>query len=124
VCGLLGACSSDQDSASDDTEALEARAAKVTDLLAKNDWVAVRADFDDNMRGKLSEDGLERAWKAVVDEKGAFKARGEPKQVPKPGSFVVFDTPMEFENGPMKSRVTFDRNARIAGLFILIPEVV
>ena len=31
--------------------------------------------------------------------------------------------PLEFEAGPMKGRVAYDGDSRIAGLFVLNPEV-
>lgn len=105
-----------------DVEALRPKAAHVTELLVENDWKAVRADFDSTMEKGLSEDGLANAWAAVVAEKGAYVSHGEPTQIPKVGDTVVFDTPMTFERGEMKSRVTLRPNGEIAGLFILVPE--
>lgn len=94
----------------------------MTDLLVQNEWKAIRDDFDEGMTKALAEDGLANAWNEVVEEKGPFVSRGEPTQVPKPGRFAVFDTPMTFEKGEMKSRLTFRANGDIAGLFILVPE--
>ena len=126
VAVLVGGCSTGGGDGSGgevpDVEALRPKAAEVTDLLAKNDWKAIRADFDDTMRKGLAEDGLANGWKQVVDEKGAFVSRGEPTQVPKPGDLAVFDTPMTFEKGEMKSRLSFHANGEIGGLFILVPE--
>lgn len=104
-----------------DRVALERKAAELTDLLAGNDWARVRADFDRTMRESLTEEGLARGWKQVTRQHGAYRSRGEPTQIPKPGDFLVFDTPMQFERGDMKSRVTFRENGDVAGLFILIP---
>lgn len=122
---LTGACSSSEgsgDGAVGDVEALRPKAAEVTDRMAANDWKAVRADFDETMAKALAEDGLANAWAQVVEEKGAYVSRGEPTQVPKLGEPLVFDTPMTFEKGEMKSRVAFHADGRIAGLFILVPE--
>jgi hypothetical protein len=90
--------------------------------MVANDWEAVREDFDETMRKGLAEDGLANGWAEVVATKGAYVSRGEPTQVPKPGALTVFDTPLTFEKGEMKSRITFHADGRIAGLFILVPE--
>lgn len=120
---LIAACSSSE--ASDEAvpvEDLASRAGEVTDQLAENNWGAVRADFDANMSEKLTEDLLATAWAQVTGSKGTYESRGEPEQIPKPGDFVVFDTPMTFADGQMKSRVTFNEDGQIAGLFILEPD--
>lgn len=72
---LASACTSgDGDEA--DLDALRRKAASVTDLVAKNDWKAVREDFDSTMSASLSEDGLESAWQQVAQQMGAYKSRG------------------------------------------------
>lgn len=135
---LLAACGSgtssdDSGGATDggDSEAtvggvdeLRPKAAQITDQLAAHEWAKVRAQFDDNMRQKLAEDGLANAWGQVVKSKGEFVSRGEPTQLGSPAGkdFLVFDTPLEFEGGPMKSRITFHPDGQIAGLFILVPD--
>lgn len=121
----IAACSSS--AASDEAvpiDDLETRAGEVTDQLAANDWAAVRADFDDNMTEKLTEELLVAAWEQVTGSRGAYESRGEPRQIPKPGDFMVFDTPMTFADGQMKSRVTFHEDGQIAGLFILEPDTI
>ena len=123
---LLAVAGCDSSTAADDSpdvESLRDSAAQVTDLWVANDWKAIRAEFDDNMRRRLAEDGLANAWKQVTALRGDYVSRDEPTQVPIPGAFTVFDTPMHFKNGDMKSRVSFDGHGRIAGLFILKPEV-
>ena len=105
------------------TDELRSKAAALTDLMTRNDWPAVRQDFDATMREKLSEELLSTAWAQVTQARGAYRSRGEPTQIPKPGDVVVFDTPMTFERGEMKSRVSFRENGVVAGLFILEPSV-
>lgn len=105
-------------------EALRPKAAEVTDRLAAEEWAAVRADFDENMKSKLAEDGLANAWKQVVAAKGDYVSRGKPTQLGSPAGqdLYVFDTPVEFERGPMKTRLAFHPDGTIAGLFILVPD--
>lgn len=103
-------------------EELRDLASEITDLMAANDWPAVREDFDTTMTEQLTEDRLQTAWDEVVAAKGQYQSRGEPSQIPKPGNVVIFDTPMTFQQGEMKSRVAFHPEGRVAGLFILVPE--
>ena len=114
---VLTGCTSTEPTVAD----LGRKAAALTDLMVGNDWPAVREDFDATMRQELTEDRLASAWQQVVQLKGSYQSRGEPTRVLKPGRFVVFDTPMTFERGAMKSRVTFHENGDVAGLFILVP---
>ena len=116
---LLASCGSDEPTEAD----LGRKAAALTDLVVENDWPAVREDFDDTMLDELSEGQLASAWQQVVQLKGAFRSRGEPVRVVKPGSIVVFDTPMTFEGGSMKSRISLHPDGDVAGLFILLPTV-
>jgi hypothetical protein len=103
---------------------LRPRASAVTDQLIAHDWGAVRAQFDDNMRSKLSEEALADAWNGVVKQKGDYRSRGDATQKASPAGqdILVFDTPLEFAKGAMKSRVAFHTDGTIAGLFILTPE--
>lgn len=105
-----------------DMDTLRLRAAEVTELITANKWAEVRVDFDETMKNGLSEQQLADAWNQVVAAKGAYLSHGEPQQVLKPGAFAVFDTPLSFANGPMKTRVAFSEDGKIAGLFILVPE--
>ena len=133
VAVLLAACSGDSDVANgrSDREAtaggveeLRPKAAEITDRLAANEWAKVRSQFDDNMKQELAEDVLANAWAQVVKSKGEYVSRGEPTQLGSPAGkeLLVFDTPLEFERGAMKSRLTFNADRTIAGLFILVPE--
>ena len=110
--------------AEDGVEQLRPKAAEITEQLAAHEWAKVRSQFDDNMKQKLAEDGLANAWDQVVKAKGEYVSRGEPAQI---GTLAgedvfVFDTPVEFERGPMKTRLTFRADGTIAGLFILVPD--
>jgi hypothetical protein len=132
---VLAACGSggSSDSATGDTdsrataggvEKLRPKAAEITDQLAAHEWAKVRSQFDDTMKQQLAEDGLANAWFQVVQSKGEYLSRGEPTQLGSPAGtdLLVFDTPLEFEHGSMKSRLTFHADGTIAGLFILVPD--
>ena len=108
----------------DGVEALRPKAAEITDQLAAHQWAEVRSQFDEGMKAKLAEDGLANAWAQVVKAKGEYVSRGEPTQLGSPAGeeHYVFDTPVEFEQGPMKTRLTFHADGTVAGLFILVPD--
>ena len=109
--GATGAAASTQ---------LAAKAGAVVDLVVENKWAALRNDFDDNLRGALSEVQLAEAWKKMTDRFGAYKSHAEPAQLPSQGDGLeTFDALLTFANGQAKARITFDAQGKIAGLFFL-----
>ena len=98
-------------------EGADTKAAETIDRYTKQDW-SLRAEFDANMRERLTEDLLASGWSQVTAALGAFKKRGKPTSRVIQDHTVV-DVPMTFENGEMKGRVAFDGDGKIAGLFIL-----
>lgn len=88
---------------------------------ASGDW-SLRDDFDDVMKDRLSEDLLTSAWAQVSSAVGKFERLGEPTVRSLQGHTVV-DVPMTFEQGEMKGRVAFDADGKIAGFFVLDPNV-
>jgi hypothetical protein len=71
--------------------------------------------FTDEVRG----DGLA----TVAGLVGAFEGFGEADPfVRRIGDNTVVDIPLRYEAGDMKARVAFDRDEKVAGLFILTPE--
>jgi Protein of unknown function (DUF3887) len=82
----------------------------------------VVADFDETMRAQLPKEKLDDVRLQLLDLVGAYESAGEPF-VRRIGQHTVVDVPLEFEAGPMKGRISYDRNSKIAGLFVLNPEV-
>lgn len=101
---------------------MRAEAGRITDAFAKNQWFVIHGQLDANMKEKFTEEMMASAWKQVLELKGAYKGRGEPSEARPNGEYFVFDTPMRFERGDMKSRVSFDQKGKIAGFYILLPE--
>jgi hypothetical protein len=103
----------------------QAKADRLTDLMIAEKWNEVVVSFNSEMRASLSADGLKTAWGQVVATYGAYKSRGATVQsqtAATPG-LVVFDTPMTFGAEALKSRITFDGDGKVAGLFILKASV-
>jgi hypothetical protein len=91
--------------------------------LSEGDWEAVRRDFDARVAQALPDaDAVASTWAAVAGRVGGYQQRmGEPlaRQL---GDFTVVDIPLEFEVGEQIGRISFDRDGRVAGLFVLPPE--
>jgi len=86
-------------------------------------WMSGRDDeliarFDDTMRAQLPAEKLAQTWPQLTGLVGAYESCGDPIVRPF-GEHTVVNVPMEFEGGPMTGRVVFDREGRIAGLFVL-----
>ena len=72
--------------------------------------------FTDEVRGS----GLA----TVIGMVGAFEGFGDGEPfVRRVGDHTVVDIPLRYEAGDMKARVAFDPDEKVAGLFILAPEV-
>lgn len=99
------------------------KAAEITDLHAQAKWAEIRRDFDEEMREGLTEEMLADGWTQLTSELGAYESRGQPRVVREANGLTVIDTPMFFEGGEYKSRVTFREDGQIAGLFILKKNV-
>lgn len=98
---------------------------KATQLMI--DWIEERydlvaADFADVMAEKLPVQRLPQAWARLVGLVGNYQGMGEPiaRQA---GDLTVVDIPMTFEASEMKGRVVYDKDGKVAGLFVLKPDV-
>lgn len=97
------------------------RALSILGQYVNRDWT-LRDEFDATMQDRLSEEMLAAGWRQLQAMVGAFKSFGGPT-VRSMDAYVVVDVPMIFESGEMKGRVAFNSDAKIAGLFVLNPEV-
>jgi hypothetical protein len=100
---------------------LQAKASQLTDLLIAAKWDDVVAEFNAEMHLGLTADGLKTAWESVIATYGAYRSRGGTARslAAAPAGTVVFDTPLTFAKEAMKSRISFDVDRKVAGLFIL-----
>jgi hypothetical protein len=91
--------------------------------LAEGDWDAARRDFDEKVAEALPDaDAVAATWAAIAGRFGRYEQRmGEPfaHQL---GDYTVVDVPLRFEVGEQVGRVSFSRDGRVAGLFVLPPE--
>lgn len=92
----------------------------VIDWIA-NDYPAMSADFNDEVRQKASAQTMAAAWASVVGMVGAYEGMDAPV-VRQWGDYTVVDIPLRFEAGEMNARVTYDTSGKVAGVFILDPK--
>ncbi len=98
------------------------RAIAIFTALAAGDWEGARADFDPTMTAALPASKLADTWAMVVGAVGAYERPGEPF-ARRQGDLTVVDLPLAFEAGEMTGRVALRSDGRVAGLFVLNPEV-
>jgi hypothetical protein len=76
------------------------------------------------MGAKCSTQMLRRGWRSMRFRKGRYVGiAGEPEEHERDGYRVV-DLRLRYRRSDAKLRVAYDPGGRIAGLFILNPEVV
>ena len=96
---------------------LTERAVAVFAAQAENRWPDVLAEFDENMREKLTADRLAGGWAQTIAMIGGLERVGDPFAFPA-GQYTIVNIPLHFEAGEANGRVTFDLAGKIAGLFI------
>jgi Protein of unknown function (DUF3887) len=92
------------------------------------DWIggrygAVTADFNQMMAEKMSASGLADAWAQLAGLVGRYQRMGEPA-ARQAGDLTIVDIPMSFEASDMKGRVVYDKDGKVAGLFVLNPDAI
>ena len=100
---------------------LAARASEVVDQMEAEAWSEVTADWDEVMRSELSAEQLAETWQQIMLSAGPLQTVGQSSIVRK-GPFRVVDVPLVFAHGPMKARIVFNHDAKISGLFVLLPD--
>jgi hypothetical protein len=86
--------------------------------LAGGRWQQVCAEFDDRVAAKLDADGVAGVWAQITGFVGGYERHGEPVAY-QAGDYTVVDIPLFFEAGERIGRVSYDHDARVAGLFFL-----
>ncbi|MFX0577100.1 DUF3887 domain-containing protein [Nocardia nepalensis] len=127
---LVSACGSNTRTSEEVTSATATPAAKeaqsrddqlalqTLDSIVRADFTAATSHFDDAMKKKLSPDGIASGWAAYQKEFGRYQSHGDPQNVTQ-GDLTVVNVPLTMERAPGEFRVTFHKDATIAGLFLL-----
>jgi hypothetical protein len=103
---------------------LPGAAEKATQLMI--DWVETRydqvtADFSQTMAERMTADGLSDAWAQLIGLVGSYERMGEAA-ARQAGDLTIVDIKMSFEASEMKGRVVYDKDGKVAGLFVLKPD--
>jgi Protein of unknown function (DUF3887) len=103
---------------------LPGAAERATQLMI--DWIEgrydrVTADFSQVMSEKMSADGLADAWAQLAGLVGRYEQLGEAV-ARQAGDLTIVDIPMSFEASEMKGRVVYDKDGKVTGLFVLLPD--
>jgi hypothetical protein len=93
-------------------------ALQTLDAIARADFSAATSHFDDAMKKKLPSDGLASSWTAYRKEFGRYQSHGDPQDLTQ-GDLTVVNVPLTMERQPGEFRVTCNKDATIAGLFLL-----
>ncbi len=104
---------------------LVARAENVADQWVAQDWTAMRATFDADLSNELTEDKLAQSYSQITGAMGRFVSRGKTREGTlrnKGVEYSVVDIAATFENGPMTIRVSFGKQGKIAGFYLLSPD--
>lgn len=88
--------------------------------LAAGRWQQVCAEFGDRVAARLDADKVAQVWAQITGFVGGYERHGEPAAY-QAGDYTVVDIPLFFEAGERIGRVSYDRDARVAGLFFLTP---
>lgn len=99
------------------------RAIRLFGDLVSCRWAAARATFGPEVAAKLDARQLAATWAQVIGMTGRYERRGAPS-VYQAGDYTIADIPLYFEVGERTGRVSYDREGRVAGLFILPPGLV
>jgi dienelactone hydrolase len=87
-----------------------------TDLLAKKNFTAAEAQFDDAMKTALPHGKLEETWTTLLSQAGEFKQQGKASTENRGELTIVFIT-CDFENTKLDVRVVLDQAKHVSGLF-------
>jgi hypothetical protein len=94
------------------------RAVALAVCLVEGRWEELRRDFDETMRERLDAARIASAWAQAVGMVGRYESMGEPF-AHQAGDYTVVDVPLHCEAGELTGQVSYDRDGKVAGLFIL-----
>ncbi|MDF2694523.1 MAG: Hydrolase, alpha/beta fold family functionally coupled to Phosphoribulokinase, partial [Labilithrix sp.] len=101
---------------------LETRARSFVAELSRGQWAHPNTRFDDAMTGAASPPKLQEIWSALEKDSGRFREVGGTSVREERGFRIVLVT-CRFEKDVKTLRVVFDKDERVAGLFLDPPVV-
>jgi dienelactone hydrolase len=97
------------------TERVE-QARRLITQMAEGEFEAAEESFDDTMKQQLPADRLREVWGQITTQAGAYRDQGDATTSSEGGYDVVI-VRCRFENLELDTRVVFDAEGRVAGLF-------
>ena len=94
-----------------------ARAEAMLTALTKGEYETASKHFDDNLRKVMPADKLEKTWKAIVGQVGAFGKKAGARSE-KAGKYDVVYLTCKFDKATLDLKVVFDSDKRITGFFL------
>jgi dienelactone hydrolase len=102
------------------SSALVGAAKNLVDQMARGDFAAAVAQFDDKMKGVVNEAMLKESWKQIIDSTGAFKAQTGARTGDSQGQPAVYVT-CEFEKSTLEMQVVFNAQGKVTGMHFVSP---
>ena len=93
------------------------RAMAIVASLADGHWEQARADFNTRMSEAIDAAQLAEVWARMAAMIGSYEGMGEPF-ARRAADHVVVEIPLHFEAGEATSRVVFDADGKVAGLWL------
>jgi uncharacterized protein len=113
---LVGAVFAAEPPAEDKMKEQKNLTKELIEAFAKEDFAAVRKDFDDTMKKVLPADKLETTWKQVVRGAGPFK-KITGYRTENSGKFDYIYAICQFEKTELEVKVVFTAEKLVTGLF-------
>ncbi|MFE3185880.1 DUF3887 domain-containing protein [Streptomyces violascens] len=100
------------------------RARKIVEAVLADRMDEARQTFNPQVLEAFTDEVRGSGLATVAGLVGEFEAFAQEEPfVRRVGDHTVVDIPLRYEAGDMKARVAFDADEKVAGLFILAPEV-
>ena len=97
-------------------------AEQFVEFMNNQDFTSPFKLFDETMKKTLPPDKLKEVWDSLVEKIGRLKFKGMDR-IQKIDEYDAVFVKCRFERGEIDTKVVFDRNKKISGLFFLPPEV-
>jgi uncharacterized protein len=101
---------------------IETRARTFVAELAGGQWAHPKTAFDADMTAAAPPNKVAAIWRSLEDDMGVFRAV-ESAKAHDEGAYRVVHLTCRFDRGAKTLRLVFDREDKLAGLFIRPPEV-
>lgn len=98
-----------------------AKARKIVERLAAQDYTSVIAEFNDTLKKVLTEERLRSSWTAIVESAGPFKAITDVRNEVR-GTSRIAVVVCSFERFPLQAELAFDAAGLVSG-FNMRPSV-